>query len=120
MVGIDDQRGEGGRKVGLEVAARLLLLRRRQLDPAAQRDAVLGQPGNDVPAVAVGLPADLPEEGVAGAAASRRAPPRYALTEHGHALHEELVEVGGEDREELHPFEQGGALVAGLAREPAR
>jgi hypothetical protein len=25
---------------------------------------VPGQPGNDVPAVAVGLPADLPEEGV--------------------------------------------------------
>ena len=33
------------------------------------------------------------------------------LAQHRHALHEELVEVRGEDGEELHPLEQRRALI---------
>ena len=35
------------------------------------------------------------------------------------ALHEELVEVRGEDRQELEPFEQRHALVDGFRQDPA-
>jgi hypothetical protein len=39
--------------------------------------------------------------------------------QHTHSLHEELVEVRGEDREKLQPFEQGRARVLRLVQDAA-
>ena len=44
---------------------------------------------------------------------------RDPALEAGHADHEELVEVAGEDRREAHPLEQRQVGVLGLARGPA-
>ena len=38
------------------------------------------------------------------------------MPQHRHALHEELVEIGGEDGEKLGPFQQGRTLVESLGK----
>src|SRR5262249_61307485 len=46
------------------------------------------------------------------------APPRLGLTQALGPLHEPLVEVGAEDRQELQPLQQRRSIVQGLVQDP--
>ncbi|GAA3505922.1 hypothetical protein GCM10019016_130360 [Streptomyces prasinosporus] len=106
--------------------AGLLLL--RELVPADQVDALLREGGGDVLVVAGGVPghqlagagpdhlqhlARLEAGGGAGGHAGG-----YAPLEAGHPDHEELVQVAGEDREEVRPLQQRGLGILGQFEHP--
>ncbi len=133
--GVDRQRSEHGEDAVPEEGeqARLLLL--RQLAPAHQVDALVGQGRGDVLVVAGGVPghelagagpdhlqhlAGLEAGGGAGGDAGGD-----AALEARDPDHEELVQVAGEDREEVGPLQQGRGRVLGefehpfVEREPA-
>jgi hypothetical protein len=124
--GVDDERGESGGHVGFEVAPRFALLPAGQLLPAAEDDATGGQKRDEVSAIAVRLLADLREQLLPQALEQLSLRLGLSLAEQGHALHEELVQVRREDRQEFHPLEQRGALIerfrqhAGIEIEPAQ
>lgn len=105
---------------------RLLLL--GQLGPADQVDALLGERGGDVLVVAGGVPGHQ----LAGAGPdhlqhlagleSRGGPGGDAggdtALQTGDPDHEELVQVGGEDRQEVRPLQQGRVRVLGELQDP--
>lgn len=121
------ERGEHREDVLPEVGAQSLPFGVAQVTPAQYADALLGQPGQDVVDEAGGVSGDqlggpfgdqlqLRAQGQPVAAAHRQTggePPFQA----GDAHHVELVEVAGEDREELGPLQQG-ALVLGEGEHP--
>lgn len=115
-----------------EEAGLLLLL---ELAPADQVDALFGKRGGDVLVVAGGVPGhQLAGAGPdhlqdlarleAGGGAGGDAGGDTAL-QSGHPDHEELVQVAGEDREEVRALQHGGVRVLGefqdtfVEREPA-
>ena len=117
---VDGQRREDGEDPVLEELGHLLALVGVQLLPAQDLDAVPGEGRADV----VGEhPGGLGDE-LAGAGEDRVVQfprhqagvaghgeaGRHAALEAGDAHHEELVEVGGEDREEPGPLQQRHAL----------
>ena len=123
---VDRQRGQDREDLLPEEGEQAGLLLLGQLVPADQVDALLGERGGDVLLVAGGVPghelaragpdqlqdlAGLEAGGGAGGDAGRD-----AALETGHPDHEELVQVAGEDREEVGPFEEG---CAGPRRVPA-
>ena len=117
MDGVDDQRRERGRHFGLEVLACFFLLTRGELAPRAQEDSVLGETGDDDMAIAFRLAlkrahqlfADLLQQGLLGVGCP--------VAKDGFALHEEFVEIGSKDGEELCPFQQRRALIQRLGED---
>ncbi len=99
-----------------------------EFGPANQCDALGGQSWADLVAPALGLPAhevmgvhqhrvvDLAWEQTAGRSHSDSC--GDAALEACHPHHEELVEVGGEDRQELGAFQQRQVLVLGKLQHP--
>ncbi len=76
---------------------------------------MLGQAGNDDLAIALGLPFGAARISFSRTCCSKlRSASVWRLAKHSLALHEELVEVGGKDGEELCPFEQRRAFVQRL------
>ncbi len=118
MGDIDHQRGERRRYVGIEVIARFPLLARRQLIPAPQGDAMFSQTGNDGLPIAFGLPVKRREQLVAQALEQITLLVGISFEQHGHPLHEKLVEVRGEDREKLRSLQQRRAVVKRFRQNP--
>ncbi len=123
---VEAQRRERGRDVTLEIFARLVALGWRKLVPRRQLHAMphqaLAQLGEALGAAQqqriqrIAQPMDVRveflDDGEVAAGIGAGA--------HGtDALHEELVEVRSEDRQELEPLEQRHALVDGFRQDPA-
>ena len=120
---VDRERGEDGEDPLLEQPLAHPLLLAVELVPADQVDALLRELRDQVLAEETGMPLHQ----VAGAGPDplehlpRQQPGRGAdrqvgrdpALEAGHAHHEELVEVVGEDRREAHPLEQRLGVVLG-------
>ncbi len=123
--GVDGQGGQHREDALLEEALAVLLLLAVEVGPAHQVDALLGQGGHELvaeqPGVTLHLEAGLgPDqlEHLARHQAGGRAHGhvgRDPALEPGHADHEELVEVAGEDRREPHPLEQRQRRVLRLS-----
>jgi hypothetical protein len=94
-----------------------------QIRPAQQVDAVPGQSRSDRLGVGFGLGRQQREDGLADALQRRIGPVGAAgnlrLLQLLRSLHEEFVEVGAKDRQELDPFEQWRSLVHSLVQDPA-
>ena len=122
---VDRQRRQHREDPLLEQPLAELLLLAVEVGPPDQLDALLGQAGHQLVAEQPGVPLHLvaglgpdPLEHVARHQAGRGADGDVggdAALEAGHADHEELVEVAGEDRREAHALEQGQVGVLGLA-----
>ncbi len=121
MRGVDRQWGEDREDVVGEVVAELVLLGRRELVPPDDGDALMVEgrthllvedPGLDVEQL-VADPGDVLQDlsGLEPGCRTGRDTGRDAALEAGHADHEELVQVGGEDREVAGPLEQRHVLV---------
>ncbi len=123
---IEAERRQGRRHVLAEVVRRLRLLCRGQLAPRREPDAVADQPGlqfGEAPGLlqqhrkqcfpqAQDVVVEFLDRARTAAGVGARA--------HGaDALHEELVEVRREDRQELEALEQRRALVERLGEDPA-
>jgi hypothetical protein len=126
--GVDRERGQHREDLLAEVGAQPLALRRVQLGPADQLDALGRQLRADLLAEAGGVPGDqvggalgdhfqLVAQRRTVAAAHRQAGLEPAL-EAGDPDHVELVQVAGEDGEELGPLQQRGAGVLGQRQHP--
>lgn len=132
---VDRQRGQHGEDLVPEQGEQAGLLLLLQFTPADQVDALLREGGGDVLVVAGGVPGhELAGAGPdhlqhlagleAGGGAGGHAGGDTAL-QTGHPDHEELVQVAGEDREEVGPLQQGCARVLGefehalVERQPA-
>jgi hypothetical protein len=133
--GVDGERGEDREDLVAEEGEQAGLLLLRQLAPADQVDALFGEGGRHVLLEAGGVPghqlararpdhlqhlAGLEAGGGAGGDTGGD-----AALQAGDADHEELVEVAGEDREEVGALEDGSGRVLGefedalVEREPA-
>jgi hypothetical protein len=125
---VDGQRGEHGEHAVAEPLGEAPALGVVQAAPAHDLDSLLGQRGEDlVPEdtglagheVARALPDGLDELARGDTAGPRHGDPRGdAPLQPGDAHHVELVEVAGEDREELGPLEHGRAGVLGELEHP--
>ena len=115
---IDHEWRQGRRKVGVEIVGGLRLLRRSELVPVPQLHAVRGEPGYHVPAEAYGLPFQCGRQFASQAIKQIAAFSAAAVTKHGHALHEELIQVGGENREEFGSFQKGRSRVRCFGENP--
>src|SRR5271166_1544293 len=118
MLGINNQRGEGGRDIGIEVNTGFLALARCQLIPAAQQDAMVGQTWNHRLAVTVSLSEEHGQQFLPQLLEQRALSFALRLPKHRHPLHKEFIEVRIEDCEELYPFQQGSPLVESLGQNP--
>lgn len=98
MRGIEHQRDQRRRNLGIEVAARLLLLRFGQTVPCDEPDAVRRQPRNHLIPKAFGLPLKAFHQPPPHLTEQVRPLRRRALPQNRNPLHEELVQVRGEDR----------------------
>ena len=126
--GVHGERGEDREDLGVEEELDLRLLGRRELVPAEHLDALRLEVGQHHVAEQVGLLAlqlvgALPDvlEHLARRVAAGRPDGDAggdAPLEAGHADHEELVEVAGEDGEELGPLEDGQLVVLGELEHP--
>jgi hypothetical protein len=111
MLRIENQRHQSRRNAASrKTRPASLLLRCCQLIPATQKwTPVFGQPGNDRFGETGGLFAQASQQPLAEVPQQLRAlPSRGPLAQHGHPLHEELVQVGREDGEKLGPLKQRG------------
>ncbi len=126
--GVDGQRGEDREDLVPEEREEAGLFLLGQLRPADQVDALVREGGGDVLVVAGGVPGhQLAGAGPdhlqhlarleAGGGAGGDAGGDPAL-EAGHPDHEELVQVAGEDREEVRAFQQGCVRVLGQLQDP--
>ena len=123
MGGVDGQRGEHGVDLVPEQPRQILTLVVGEVLPGDQRDALRGEFRTHLIAPAFSLPAHqvvrveqhrvmhLAGQQPAGRAHrdARRDPPLQP----GHPDHEELVEVGREDRQELRALQQRKVCVLG-------
>ena len=126
---VDGQRGQHREDALLEQLLAVLLLVRVEVVPAHQLDAVLAEGRHDV----VAEHARVPGHQLGGGAPdqvqhlARHQPGRRPhgdtgrdpALEAGHAHHEELVEVAGEDRQEADPLQQRQVACPRPARAPA-
>ena len=78
-----------------------------------------GQLRHEAIAKALGALAQHRQQALANVGDELLARGRPVLPQHRHALHEELVEVGRENREELDPFEQRRPLIECLGEHAA-
>ena len=120
---VDRERGEHREDLPAEELAQPVLLALAQLVPADQRDALVRQrrlhllgehrrvAGRELVRLLADRLQDLPR-GQPRRGRDRDAGGDAAL-EAGHPDHEELVEVGREDRQEPHPLQQRDVLVLG-------
>ncbi len=125
---VDGKRGEHGEDRFTEEPVQGDLLLLGQLVPAHQRDALVGKRGPDLVPEDPGMQAhellghrEQPVEQLARLQPCRGAngeAGRDAPLEAGDAHHEELVEVVGEDRQELRPLQQRDAVVHGQLQHP--
>ena len=125
--GVDGQRGEHRVDLVAEVAGEPLGLALVEVLPVDDLDIVLGQAGADVLLPQGGLAGrellgaagDLGDDlvGVEPGGAHGGDAGLDAAHEPGHAHHVELVEVGGEDRQEPGPLQQGQVPVLGLLQD---
>ncbi len=115
-----------GRYVALEILARLVALGRRELVPGREPDPMPHQPMAQVLEACgtaqeqrikrVAQPMDVRVEFLDDGQIAAR----VGAGAHGtDALHEELVQVRGEDCQELEAFEQRHALIDGFRQDPA-
>ena len=117
VAGVDRQRREDGEDLVLEVPPELLLVLLLQRRPVEEPDPGVGQQRLDLVAEDVGLAEDqllgpladrtqllVGVEPAGGGGAEAGGGP---VGQPRHPDHEELVEVAGEDGQELHPFQQG-------------
>ena len=112
----------------LEVVAELVELLLVQLAHVGQADALLGQRRDHLVEEAAHLGLDRRAdvlgdrlERVVGGEAVRAAPGDAfldLLAQAGHPDHVELVQVGGEDRQEAEPFQQRRGRVGGQVQDP--
>ena len=118
MDGIDDQRRERRRQIPIRNTCSLLPAGAREFVPAAQEYSVFGKTGNDDMPVALRLPLKHGQQILSRTCCSK-APLCIGLpcAKHSHALHEELVEVRGKDRQELRPLQQRRALIQRLGQD---
>ena len=126
VAGVDRQRREDGKQRAAEIVLEEPLLGRVHVLGPQDADALGGEPGLDVlqeAAVLLGHQLVRPlGDGLQDLGGGE--PVRTPLTvarvepplEAGHPDHEELVEVGAEDGEELDALEEGDGLLLGLAR----
>ena len=129
MAGIHGEWSENRKDLGLEKSIGDLPLRRREVAHFHQPDVVLGQLRNEQIVKAVSLL--VHQLGDASGDRGENLAGRHAVgrdvvdvggdlaSQAGDANHVELVEVGGEDRQELDSFEQGVARVLGLVEDAA-
>ena len=120
---IHGQRREDGEHVAMEPGARLGALGVRKLFPGEQLDAAFLHGGQQVAAQHIGLHAAHVLHALAdrlhllpGRERIRHGAGRAVLdllAQRAHALHEELVEVVREDRQEAHALEQRHRVIGG-------
>jgi hypothetical protein len=103
--------------MGVEEAAGFVFLGLSEVLPLAEEDAVRGEAGEDDVAEAVGLAIEHGEQFVAELLNEGALRLGLRDAEGEGALHEEFVEVGGEDGEELGALEEWSALVEGLGED---
>ena len=125
--GVEAERGEHGVDVPLEHLVGGVALLLLQVLPGGQVDAVLGQAGDDlVGHQALGATGQGQAAAPDGGQQGRRAggtghlahPGGHLFSQRGHAHLEELVEVRGDDGDELHPLQQGDVGVLGNGEHP--
>ena len=124
---IDRQRGEDRVDLVAEVAGQALLLVGVELIPAQDLHVALGQGRADVlleegglaGGELLGAAGDLGQDlvGVQAGGANRGDTGLDAAHEPGDAHHVELVQVGGEDRQEPGALQQGQGVVLGLLQD---
>src|SRR5579863_4981187 len=106
MSRIESQRGERRRDFRIEIAGRLILLSGGQLIPFPEMDSTGCQLGDDFVSEAIRLLLEALKQPVANSQAQLHALRCRAFTQEGNPLHDELIEVGGENRQKLRPLEQ--------------
>src|ERR1700728_4107516 len=116
MLGVDHQRRQRRRNIGLEILSSLVALRLRQVVPSAQQKSMGSQPRLDPPPEAFGLPLQHREQLLAELEEKRTLFRRARLPKHSHALHEKLIEVRRENGQKLRPLQQRIALIKRLGQ----
>jgi hypothetical protein len=106
MCRVDHQRRERRGNTIFEVAACFPLLVGRQFVPMPQENTALGKFRDDGPAVAVRLQVQQRKQLL-----TKPENLIFAVPKRGHSLHEELVQIRGEDSQKLHSLKKRRALV---------
>ena len=115
----DHERRERGRNLRVEVLRGFAALRVAERFPVPQVDVMARQLRHQAVAEALGALPQHRQQALANVADELLARGRAVLAQHRHPLHEELVEIGREDREELDPFEQRRPLIERLGEHAA-
>ena len=115
----DHERRERGRDLRVEVLRRLAPLRVVECVPVPQVNSMARKLWHEAIAEALGALTQHGQQSLANVGDELPARGRPVLAQHRHPLHEKLVEVGREDREELDPFEQRRPLIEGLGEHTA-
>ncbi len=111
---IENQRGERRRDLGIEIALHLLALSGRQLVPLPQMDSVSRELRQEVFPETGGLAIEAFHKPAVNSRKQCFLLRRGLFPQDRDPLHEELVQVRRENRQELQPLEQRSALVQSL------
>src|SRR5215471_2540180 len=103
--------------MGIKSRAGFQILACRQIVPAAQKDTMLCQRRHEAVAKTLGLLAEHRKQFFPQLLQQLEPFRGQRLTQDGDPFHEELIEVGGKDRQEFGAFEQRRALVHRLSQD---